>query len=90
MAAGAPTTIVMLAGGSINELLEKEFLGCRAGAATESRPYRAFHCFGVAPPAPLQTPPSLQPARPRTCNLQRATCNVQLATNDWLALAVPL
>jgi len=25
---------------------QKEFLGCRAGAATESRPYRVFHCCG--------------------------------------------
>src|SRR5215471_10169357 len=42
-------------------LLRKEFLGCRAGAATESRPYRVFHCCGrrqqqrcetVRPPAP--------------------------------------
>src|SRR5215472_18422790 len=27
-------------------LLRKQLLGCRAGAATESRPYRAFHCCG--------------------------------------------
>jgi len=27
---------------------QKEFLGCRAGAATESRPYRAFNVAGVA------------------------------------------
>ena len=27
-------------------LLRKQLLGCRAGAATESRPYRAFHYGG--------------------------------------------
>jgi len=27
---------------------EKSFVGCRAGAATESRPYRCFHCCGAA------------------------------------------
>ena len=32
--------------GALEVLLRKEFLGCRAGAATESRPYRAFHCCG--------------------------------------------
>src|SRR5215471_2097842 len=27
-------------------LLRKEFLGCRTGAGTETRPYRGFHCSG--------------------------------------------
>jgi hypothetical protein len=32
--------------GGLWVLLGKQFLGCRTGAATESRPYRAFHCCG--------------------------------------------
>src|SRR5215472_5513905 len=44
-----------------DRLLRKEFLGCRTGAAEsrpqapESRPYRAFHCCGLAlGPPPLK------------------------------------
>src|SRR5215467_10653841 len=37
-----PTTFCL----SIRVLLRKEFLGCQTGAATEGRPYRAFHCCG--------------------------------------------
>src|SRR5215471_17946645 len=37
-----PTTFCL----SITVLLRKEFLGCQTGAATEGRPYRAFHCCG--------------------------------------------
>src|SRR5215471_13415091 len=37
-----PTTFCL----STTVLLRKEFLGCQTGAATEGRPYRAFHCCG--------------------------------------------
>src|SRR5262249_9220168 len=30
----------------ISDSPQKEFLGCRAGAATEGRPYRVFQCCG--------------------------------------------
>src|SRR5215471_10675250 len=39
-----PTTFCL----SIRVLLRKEFLGCRTGAGTETRPYRGFHCSDSA------------------------------------------
>jgi len=35
-------------GAAASHAPQKEFLGCRAGAATESRPYRAFNVAGGA------------------------------------------
>src|SRR5262249_3390258 len=48
----APTRVFFAFFGAANRAPrttpQKEFLGCRTGAATESRPYRGFHCFGAA------------------------------------------